>query len=158
MIRRRRFSPWPLLLLFLLFFILSVPGLNGVVSTSNHFDFFVKGSDVVPSLTSPGRRSLMSLPNPPEQKTALIAAVDGTVHLVESKTMRIIWSFPSGAPLYSSYQADMDLLNASPTSFYIDSGDDWELYAHSLHSGGSVVMLSTQSHLLFFSKIKFLIF
>lgn len=82
---------------------------------------------------SPGRRSLLSLS--PKQSTALVAAVDGTIHLVESKTMRIIWSFHSGPPIYTSYQADFELLNSSSISFYIDSGDDWDLYVHSLQSG-----------------------
>lgn len=76
--------------------------------------------------------------------TALVAALDGTINLVDSESRRVIWSFPSGPPIYSSYQAavnqDNDKENSSgPSSgFFIDCGDDWELYAHNEHFGKMV--------------------
>uniref|UniRef100_A0A2N9F0V7 non-specific serine/threonine protein kinase n=1 Tax=Fagus sylvatica TaxID=28930 RepID=A0A2N9F0V7_FAGSY len=76
-----------------------------------------------------------------KHSTALHAGPDGTVHLVESNSNRVIWSFASGTPMYTSYQApfgqDNDTENASEPSgrFFIDSGDDWELYMHSEQFG-----------------------
>lgn len=84
-------------------------------------------------------RSLLSIS--PKHSTALHAGPDGTVHLVESNSNRVIWSFASGTPMYTSYQApfgqDNDTENASEPSgrFFIDSGDDWELYMHSEQFG-----------------------
>ncbi|KAF3440261.1 hypothetical protein FNV43_RR18545 [Rhamnella rubrinervis] len=55
--------------------------------------------------------------------------------------MRKIWSFASGPPIYTSYQAplrpdiDKDNTNGQSTGFFIDCGDDWELYMHSEHFG-----------------------
>ncbi|KAK9284626.1 hypothetical protein L1049_023802 [Liquidambar formosana] len=68
--------------------------------------------------------------------TALVAAPDGTIHLVESNFKKVLWSFTSGPSIYSSYQApvnqDNDKENASGLSsgFFIECGDDWALYAH----------------------------
>ncbi|KAK4760812.1 hypothetical protein SAY87_005705 [Trapa incisa] len=90
-------------------------------------------------LTRLPARSLKSLPQ--NHDTALLAALDGTIHLVHSESGRVIWSFPSGPPIYSSYQApvnqDNDKENASESSsgFFIDCEDDWELYAHDQHFG-----------------------
>lgn len=54
--------------------------------------------------------------------------------------MKIIWSFTSGTPIYSSYQAPIKhgykKENASGSSsrpFFFDFGDDWELYMHTEH-------------------------
>ncbi|XVF18161.1 hypothetical protein REPUB_Repub10bG0188500 [Reevesia pubescens] len=84
-----------------------------------------------------GGRSLLSLS---EQETELAARTDGTIVLRTKKSKRVIWSFASGSPIYSSYQApptmDDGNENASQpsTAFFIDCGDDWELYAHATHS------------------------
>lgn len=81
-----------------------------------------------------------------EHSTALIAGLDGTVHLVESNSKRVIWSFASGTPIYTSYQApfreDNDKENASGPNgrFFIDCGDDWELYMHTEHFGRMVCL------------------
>ncbi|XP_041018882.1 serine/threonine-protein kinase/endoribonuclease IRE1a isoform X2 [Juglans microcarpa x Juglans regia] len=81
-------------------------------------------------------RSLLSIS--PEHSTTLIAGLDGTVYLVESNSKRVIWSFTSGAPIYTSFQApfsqDKDKENAGGR-FFIDCGDDWELYMHTEHFG-----------------------
>ncbi|XP_031386861.1 serine/threonine-protein kinase/endoribonuclease IRE1a isoform X1 [Punica granatum] len=80
-------------------------------------------------------RSLKSLS--PSPNTALVAALDGTIHLMDSDSGRVIWSFASGPPIYSSYQAPVNQDNDTEIStepnrrFFIDCGDDWELYAHS---------------------------
>lgn len=74
-----------------------------------------------------------------KSSTALIAALDGAIHLVDSNSMKIIWSFSSGPPIYSSYQANIkpehNQENASGVSrsFFFDCGDDWELYIHTEH-------------------------
>ncbi|KAK2409300.1 serine/threonine-protein kinase/endoribonuclease IRE1a [Trifolium repens] len=59
------------------------------------------------------------------------------VHMVASQengSMRVIWSFSTGSPIYSSYQApinkDSGKKNTSslPTSRFVKCGDDWSLY------------------------------
>lgn len=83
---------------------------------------------------APARRSLLSFPD--NHDTALVAALDGTINLVYRESGRVIWSFSSGSPIYSSYQApinhDDDKENASVPggSYFVDCGDDWKLYAH----------------------------
>ncbi|PIN14666.1 Serine/threonine protein kinase and endoribonuclease ERN1/IRE1 [Handroanthus impetiginosus] len=68
--------------------------------------------------------------------TAILAALDGTVYLVDRSSGKIIWSFSSGPSIYSSYQQipnhEGEKLNASAEgdNFYIDCGEDWELYLH----------------------------
>ncbi|KAL8549971.1 hypothetical protein ACS0TY_008701 [Phlomoides rotata] len=65
--------------------------------------------------------------------TALVAALDGTIYLLEVGSMQPLWSFSSGPQIYSSYQAPVnDRGNSSEieNNYYIDCGDDWELYAH----------------------------
>ncbi|KAJ6773380.1 SERINE/THREONINE-PROTEIN KINASE/ENDORIBONUCLEASE IRE1B [Salix purpurea] len=81
-------------------------------------------------------------PKPGQQDVAIVAALDGTVHLVDTNLRKIRWSFPTGSPIYSSYQArvssDDDKHNGSGLSkdlYYVDCGDDWELYVHSQRFG-----------------------
>lgn len=55
---------------------------------------------------------------------------------MEINTGNVVWSFTSGPSIYSSYQelpVEGDKHNASKQSanFFIDCGDDWELYMHS---------------------------
>lgn len=83
---------------------------------------------------APARRSLLSFPD--NHDTALVAALDGTINLVYRDSGKVIWSFASGSPIYSSYQApishDDDNENTSVPgiSYFVDCGDDWKLYAH----------------------------
>lgn len=68
-----------------------------------------------------------------------MAALDGTIYLVETNSRKILWSFPSGQSIYSSYQAlpnhgsDNDSISEMD-DFFIDCGDDWGLYVHGLGS------------------------
>lgn len=48
--------------------------------------------------------------------------VDGKFYLVDTKSRKIVWSWSSGLPIYSSFQ------NASATDAFIDCADDWQLY------------------------------
>lgn len=82
--------------------------------------------------------------------TALIVTLDGTMYLVdrqESGPMRVIWSFSTGSPIYSSYQApinkDHGKENASAPriSGFVECGDDWSLYMHDKHFGKLVFVL-----------------
>lgn len=83
--------------------------------------------------------SLLPITTPPKKySTALVvAALDGTIYLVDSNSRKILWSFTSGMPIYSSYQAlpdretDDNDQASELSDFYINIGDDWELYAHS---------------------------
>ncbi|KAI3465466.1 hypothetical protein Pfo_022129 [Paulownia fortunei] len=76
------------------------------------------------------------LPLTTKHDTAIVAAPDGTVYLVEIGSGKILWSFSSGPSIYSSYQQipnhEGEKLNASADgdNFYIDCGEDWELYLH----------------------------
>ncbi|CAI0381626.1 unnamed protein product [Linum tenue] len=92
------------------------------------------------SLDSSPFKSL--LPPIPKREVAVVAALDGTIYLVDASSGKIRWSFPTGSPIYSSYQATLDTdddgLNASELSndlYYVDCGDDWDLYLHSKHLG-----------------------
>ncbi|XVF63509.1 hypothetical protein PTKIN_Ptkin09bG0092300 [Pterospermum kingtungense] len=81
------------------------------------------------------------LPPPPNDGIAVLVTLDGTMHLVDRVSRKVHWSFASGRPIYSSYQAfhdrDKDKLNASgPNSdLYVDCGDDLQLYVHSWRRG-----------------------
>ncbi|KAG8373587.1 hypothetical protein BUALT_Bualt11G0039900 [Buddleja alternifolia] len=81
-----------------------------------------------------GRRSLLSSSDATKAPdTALVAALDGTIHLLEVGSMKPLWSFSSGPQIYSSYQApvtDNENVSGIGSSYFIDCGDDWELYAH----------------------------
>ncbi|TYJ49045.1 hypothetical protein E1A91_A01G107500v1 [Gossypium mustelinum] len=80
-------------------------------------------------------------PRPPDDGLAVVVTLDGTMHLVDRVSRKVHWSFASGRPIYSSYQAfldqDNDKLNTSgPNSdFYVDCGDDLQLYVHSRSHG-----------------------
>ncbi|XP_057958647.1 serine/threonine-protein kinase/endoribonuclease IRE1a isoform X3 [Malania oleifera] len=95
--------------------------------------------DVFKSLSQPASRTLLSLKS--THDTALVAALDGTIYLVESFSGKVLWSFNSGQSIYSSYQApvnqDTDEENASglSSSLFFDCGDDWELYMYNKHGG-----------------------
>ncbi|KAL9171815.1 hypothetical protein ABFS82_03G005100 [Erythranthe guttata] len=87
------------------------------------------------SESEPGSDNL-PLPLTSKHDTAIVAAPDGTVYLVEIGSGKILWSFSSGPSIYSSYQKIPDhegeKLNTSTDgdNFYIDCGEDWELYMH----------------------------
>ncbi|KAL8245634.1 hypothetical protein R6Q59_006850 [Mikania micrantha] len=75
----------------------------------------------------------------PKQDVILVAAPDGTLYQVDISLGKILWSFPSGKPIYDAHQAlDMedDVHNSSRqhNKFYIDCGDDWQLYIHGMSS------------------------
>ncbi|KAL6549154.1 hypothetical protein OROHE_008999 [Orobanche hederae] len=111
------------ILLFLLVLILAF--VFGALSISYHFD---------PD-TNPDSEN-WPLPLPTKHDTAIVAAPDGTVYLVEIGSGKILWSFSSGPSIYSSYQQipnhEGEKLNSSADGddFYIDCGEDWELYLH----------------------------
>ncbi|PPR91721.1 hypothetical protein GOBAR_AA28959 [Gossypium barbadense] len=63
-------------------------------------------------------------PRPPDDGLAVVVTLDGTMHLVDRVSRKVHWSFASGRPIYSSYQAfldqDNDKLNTSgPNSDYV---------------------------------------
>ncbi|KAF8409902.1 hypothetical protein HHK36_002421 [Tetracentron sinense] len=99
---------------------------------------------------SPAGRSLLSLKA--KDDTALVAAMDGMIHLMELNTQKVLWSFKSGPSIYSSYQAlnhDSDKENASGLSndFFIDCGDDWELYMHTRDFGKVKLSVSVEEYI-----------
>ncbi|CAM8986686.1 unnamed protein product [Rhodiola kirilowii] len=61
----------------------------------------------------------------------LIAALNGTVQLVDSKSQIPLWSFSSGPAIYSSFQAPAeDSGSGSQRKYFIDISEDWELSAY----------------------------
>ncbi|MED6204063.1 hypothetical protein PIB30_005461 [Stylosanthes scabra] len=104
------------------------------------------------ALPSPSSRSLLSLP--PKPTTALVAALDGTMYLVdkqENSPTRVIWSFSTGSPIYHSYQApihkDSGKENGSTAriSGSVECGDDWSLYMHDKHFGKMAIFIYVSS-------------
>lgn len=87
-----------------------------------------------------GGKSLLPLSVKGKGNTAIVATSAGEIYLVDSNSKKIIWSFASGTPVYSSYQSptihDYNKKYASDSSrspFFFDCGDDWELYIHTEH-------------------------
>ncbi|KAI4327859.1 hypothetical protein L6164_020271 [Bauhinia variegata] len=119
--------------------------LNGDVSKSGNSQVSrpildSHGNDYKGLSLPPSSRNPLPLPLPSKRETALIAAGDGTIYLVESSSMRVIWSFETGSPIYSSYQAplnkDNDKENVSErSSEFLECGDDWGLYVQTKHFG-----------------------
>jgi outer membrane protein assembly factor BamB len=68
--------------------------------------------------------------------TAVVATPDGTIYFVEINSGTILWSFASGSSIYAYHQAlphhEGEMHNASTDddNFYLDIGEDWELYVH----------------------------
>jgi len=58
--------------------------------------------------------------------------------------MRVLWSLPTGSPIYSSYQAPINKgsgkenASATPISGFMECGDDWSLYMHDERFGKMV--------------------
>ncbi|XP_059644992.1 serine/threonine-protein kinase/endoribonuclease IRE1a [Cornus florida] len=122
--------------LFIFLLVVGLSGSAGDVSNSEVSKISYKsliGNDFN-SHNRAAKRTLLSLSN--EHDTALVAALDGTIYLIEPKSRKVLWSFTSGSSIYSSYQApvnhDNDTENVSGPGggYFIDCGDDWELYAH----------------------------
>ncbi|KAL2529748.1 serine/threonine-protein kinase/endoribonuclease IRE1b-like [Forsythia ovata] len=84
--------------LFFTFLIIAVV-LVAKSSTDNH--------DQDPNVLSDSEGPPANPPLPPTPKhdTAIAAAPDGMVYLVEIGSGQILWSFTSGPSIYSSYQA-----------------------------------------------------
>jgi serine/threonine-protein kinase/endoribonuclease IRE1 len=76
-----------------------------------------------------------------KREIVIVTDLDGKVYLVDTGLRKVLWSFESGRPIYSSYQEflsrDNDISNASESDndAYIDCGEDWALYAHSKRLG-----------------------
>lgn len=91
--------------------------------------------------TRAGGRSLKSF-SQYEDSTELVALLNGTIYFKDKISGKILWSFSSGGPTYSSYQApakhdsDKEKGPGGLTGFFLDYGDDWQLYAHYKYSGG----------------------
>ncbi|KAL3830529.1 hypothetical protein ACJIZ3_019331 [Penstemon smallii] len=108
-------------LLFFVIFILAI--VYGAQSSST-------SSDPDPDSVNP------PLSLKPKHDRAIVAAPDGTVYFVEVDTGKVLWSFSSGPSIYSSFQQlpnhEDEKVNASADgdNFYIDCGEDWELYLH----------------------------
>lgn len=85
----------------------------------------------------------------PKQDAILVAAPDGTLYQVDISSGKILWSFPSGAPIYDSHQElnlEDDEHNSSKqhNKFYIDCGDDWQLYIHGKNSKAEKLPFSAE--------------
>ncbi|KAL3514882.1 hypothetical protein ACH5RR_027599 [Cinchona calisaya] len=78
----------------------------------------------------------LPLPLRSKRDTAVVAAPDGTIYLVEISSGKVLWSFASGSSIYSSYQAhhhhegERNNATAEGDDFFIDIGENWELFVH----------------------------
>ncbi|PON82755.1 Serine/threonine protein kinase [Trema orientale] len=123
-----------------------------------------------PPLPSPAMRSLMSLSPEHITSSSLTPTLDGTIHLIvntdnnstnqsnsnskkkkkkkKTKKIRVIWSFSSGPPIYTSYHTPLTTRDAHThthahttththnytlkgkggTNFRVECGPDWALY------------------------------
>ncbi|EEF40724.1 kinase, putative [Ricinus communis] len=144
----------------LCFFLLLINGF----STSNADRFYSQSTQqqIVPSSSQlvdfrapsrAGARSLKSLSHL-EDSTELVALLNGTIYFQETNSERVFWSFSSGAPIYSSYQASFNQDNdgenefGPSTGFFIDYGDDWQLYAHGKHSSGMKLSMNIEDFMI----------
>ncbi|CAH9073449.1 unnamed protein product [Cuscuta epithymum] len=97
-----------------------------------------EGPDLEAELSSsseyPPPNSPLSLT--PKDDTAIVAAPDGMIHLVELSSGKILWSFTSGPSIYTSFQSLPDNhandrnVSTEGEIFYLDCGEDWKLYLH----------------------------
>ncbi|KAF9678614.1 hypothetical protein SADUNF_Sadunf07G0052800 [Salix dunnii] len=85
-----------------------------------------------------------------EDSTELVALLNGTIYFEDKISGKILWSFSSGGPTYSSYQApakhdsDKEKGPGELTGFFLDYGDDWQLYAHYKYSGGMKLSMNIE--------------
>ncbi|KAK7406943.1 hypothetical protein VNO78_08579 [Psophocarpus tetragonolobus] len=81
--------------------------------------------------------------------TTLIAALDGTMYLVDSISGRIFWSFSTGSPIYHSYRAPVDNPMEHNFTGLIECGDDWELIFHDSLLGKTRLSESIEDYVAF---------
>ncbi|GMH25146.1 hypothetical protein Nepgr_026989 [Nepenthes gracilis] len=98
------------------------------------------------SFSRPAGRSLLFFE--PKQEVELVAALNGTVYLIDSDSRKVLWSFSSGPPIHSSYHTPVNQEDkkdqAVVSSYsYADCGDDWELYLNT-HYGKLKIGCSMQ--------------
>ncbi|KAK6793121.1 hypothetical protein RDI58_012202 [Solanum bulbocastanum] len=119
---------------FVIVFFLAIVFIVVVYGAPSNSDGSDPEAEIIPSSEVPASSSL--LPLKPKRDTAIVAAPDGTVHLLDLKSGEDIWAFRSGASIYSSYQSlsdyqgDGNNATIEDDNFYIDCGEDWKLYVH----------------------------
>ncbi|KAH0681506.1 hypothetical protein KY284_022591 [Solanum tuberosum] len=117
---------------FLIIFFLAIVFIVVVYGAPSNSDGSDPEAEIIPSSEVPASSPL--LPLKPKRDTAIVAAPDGTVHLLDLKSGEDIWAFRSGASIYSSYQSlyqgDRNNATIEDDNFYIDCGEDWKLYVH----------------------------
>ncbi|KAH0684974.1 hypothetical protein KY285_021719 [Solanum tuberosum] len=119
---------------FLIIFFLAIVFIVVVYGAPSNSDGSDPEAEIIPSSEVPASSPL--LPLKPKRDTAIVAAPDGTVHLLNLKSGEDIWAFRSGASIYSSYQSLSDYQGdgnngtIEDDNFYIDCGEDWKLYVH----------------------------
>ncbi|XP_065855475.1 serine/threonine-protein kinase/endoribonuclease IRE1a [Euphorbia lathyris] len=115
-------------------------------SGSNSDGFNSEGTEIEPYLPiRAGGRSLKSVDGfqferqevaPKKDPAELVALKDGTFYLEDPTSGRVLWSFSTGEPIHSSYQAPINEDNGdkniveSRTGFFLKCGADWQLYLH----------------------------
>ncbi|GJU04573.1 serine/threonine-protein kinase/endoribonuclease IRE1b-like protein [Tanacetum coccineum] len=83
------------------------------------------------------------------QDSVLLAAPDGNIYQVNISSGKILWSIPTGPPIYDAHQSpnlEDDEHNSSrqQNNFYIDCGDDWQLYIHDKNSKAEKLPFSVE--------------
>ncbi|KAK7250757.1 hypothetical protein RIF29_33413 [Crotalaria pallida] len=131
------------LLILLFFFFTPTHTFDGPTSTETSSQLLLphKYQHLKGLHQSPAARSILSQPKP---TTALIATLDGSMYMVDreaSGSMKVIWSFSTGSPIYHSYKAPINKDNgkenasAALISGFVECGEDWALYMHDKHFG-----------------------
>ncbi|KAL8141013.1 hypothetical protein V2J09_007034 [Rumex salicifolius] len=82
-----------------------------------------------PALPDPNTLPISSLPTHSNNNNVIVVSWDGSMSLAELDSKRIHWTYKSGVPIYSSYQAPENV------GTYIDVGVDWQLYIHDKTKG-----------------------
>ncbi|KAL5557696.1 hypothetical protein UlMin_033907 [Ulmus minor] len=106
------------------------------------------------SISKPSKLFNSLLPPTPKNDVAVVVDLEGKIYLVDTISKKILWSLPSGWPIYSSYQtipnneSGKSKVNGSELTndFFIDCGDDWELYLHSKRFGKVKVPLTAEEY------------
>ncbi|KAF8405570.1 hypothetical protein HHK36_010477 [Tetracentron sinense] len=144
--------------IILLWFLLIIAGFSASIgdpspspSQISETSVLNRTGDDLKQFNHPATNSLL-LPTAKDD-TLLFVGLDGMIYLAESDSGKPLWTFPSGPSIYSSYQDflnhDSDKENASllNNDFFVDCGDDWELYMQSRHFGKVKLSVTAEEYI-----------
>ncbi|KAM7260337.1 hypothetical protein ACFE04_016078 [Oxalis oulophora] len=134
------------LLLFMILLFPHVPGLSTSQIAQRSFTNSIQSSLLPPSPKDDNDNDNLEL--------AMVADLVGRVYLLDVRSGKIYWSFASGSPIYSSHHAKYlkdgiveEHGVGQSKGFYVDCGDDWELYIHTKRFGKAKLGLSMDEYI-----------